>query len=107
MSLEKRVSLTLDKFLLFIPEKHRGSINMKGQLSAEMLILIVVILAIVAIAASQLLKTTETTAGKVDAQSERLLEKTDKALKEKSGGVCASDEDCLSKRCDLNTYRCD
>jgi archaellum component FlaG (FlaF/FlaG flagellin family) len=39
---------------------------MRGQLSAEMLILIVVVLAIVAIAASQLLNTAKQTAGNIN-----------------------------------------
>lgn len=79
---------------------------MKGQLSAEMLILIVVVIAVVAIAASQLMKTTENTGNKMDQEAGKLFDKTDNALKEKEGGICASDEDCISGICDLTSYRC-
>lgn len=77
---------------------------MKGQLSAEMLILIVVVLAIVAIAASQLMKTSEKTAGKIDQTAGELFNKTDAALKGKAGEVCAVSNDCISDSC--VDYRC-
>ncbi|MDO8553455.1 MAG: hypothetical protein Q7S22_01505 [Candidatus Micrarchaeota archaeon] len=71
-----------------------------------MLILIVVVIAVVAIAASQLMKTAENTAGRVDVQSDKLLNKTEMALKGKEGSICAVNDDCLSDNCNSN-YRCE
>ncbi len=79
---------------------------MRGQLSAEMLILIVVVIAVIAIAASQLMKTADNTAGRIDAQSDKLLNKTEMALKGKPGSICAAADDCLSDICNSD-YRCE
>jgi uncharacterized protein (UPF0333 family) len=72
---------------------------MKGQMSAEMLILIVVVLALVAIAATQLLNTAEKSSEKIESQGQAILDKTDAAVKVKSGGFCVKDEECLSGKC--------
>lgn len=69
---------------------------MKGQLSAEMLILIAVILAVVAIAAMQIMGTARDTSGNIANQTERLNEMTSEAVKSPAGGYCFSDEDCQS-----------
>lgn len=72
---------------------------MKGQMSAEMLILIVVVLALVAIVATQLLNTAEKSSQKIESQSQAIMEKTDAAVKVKSGGFCVKDEECLGGKC--------
>ncbi|MEM4166453.1 MAG: hypothetical protein QW153_01360 [Candidatus Bilamarchaeaceae archaeon] len=58
---------------------------MKGQLSAEMLILIVVIIAIVAIAATQLLNQAKSAAQQINSTSTSIMEKAK---------ICDTDSDC-------------
>ncbi len=72
---------------------------MKGQLSAEMLILIVVVLAIVALVANQMLSTAEKGADKIDEQSDDLFSKTDEFTKADEGEFCVENDDCLSDSC--------
>ncbi len=67
---------------------------MKGQLSAEMLVLIVVVFSIVAIAAIQLVGTAKQTGADIQNQSHRLGNMTSEAIKSSEGGYCISDEDC-------------
>ena len=67
---------------------------MKGQLSAEMLLLITVILAIVAIAATQLIGTAKDTSGNIQKESERLNERVTESIKSQAGGYCFDDSDC-------------
>ncbi len=69
---------------------------MKGQLSAEMLIMIVVILAIVGIAASQLLGTAKETGASIDNQTERINRLAAESMKSDAGEACVDDSDCLS-----------
>ncbi len=78
---------------------------MKGQLSAEMLVLIVVVLAVVAIAAVQLVGTAKETSGNIDKQSEKLNEMTAEAIKSPEGGYCFDDGDCQDGF-SCNRYRC-
>ncbi|MFA5077039.1 MAG: class III signal peptide-containing protein [Candidatus Micrarchaeia archaeon] len=49
---------------------------MKGQLSAEMIILLAVVLAVVAIVAIQLTNTAQNASGAVENQSNKILERT-------------------------------
>jgi len=79
---------------------------MKAQLSAEMLILIVVIIAVIALAASQLFKTTEKTGETIEKQSNVVLERSEGAVKAKSGEFCTEDRHCLSNNCDEVNYQC-
>ena len=67
---------------------------MKGQLSAEMLVLIVVVLAIVAIASMQLVGTAKETSTNIGKQTEKLNEISQQAIKSEDGGFCFSEEDC-------------
>lgn len=78
---------------------------MKGQLSAEMLILIVVILAVAAIVANQLITGAKNTSDTVDSQSQAVLDKTTEAMKGKSGDFCTKDEQCLDG-CDTTAHKC-
>lgn len=72
---------------------------MKGQLSAEMLILIVVVLAIVALVANQLMSTAEEGTEQIDEQTENIMHSSDEFSKAKEGQFCVEDEDCLSESC--------
>ncbi|HIH22988.1 TPA: class III signal peptide-containing protein [Candidatus Micrarchaeota archaeon] len=78
----------------------------KGQLSAEMLILIAVILAIVAIVATQLIGTAQKTSEKIEVQSAAILEKTEQAVKGKGGDFCVDDIDCQSNSCNTQEKSC-
>lgn len=67
---------------------------MKGQLSAEMLILITVVLAVVAIAAMQMIGTAEKTSATLGNQTDMLSERTLEAMKSPENGVCMEEGDC-------------
>lgn len=79
---------------------------MKGQLSAEMLLLIVVLLAVVAIVAAQVMGSAQEAGSKIDEKSEGLYEQIDTGSKAGAGGFCTEDEDCLSEDCDTEEYAC-
>ncbi|MEM2909045.1 MAG: class III signal peptide-containing protein [Candidatus Bilamarchaeaceae archaeon] len=74
---------------------------MKGQLSAEMLILITVVLAIVAIAATQLMSTAKETATNINSTTQTLAQKTQ---------LCNVDSDCTCSsgipKCNLGVCTC-
>lgn len=81
----------------------------KGQLSAEMLILLAVILALVLLVASQLLKTANTASEKVEKSSQSVFDKSDAAIeaaKGNSGDYCATNDDCKSGFCSTTDGRC-
>ncbi|VVC02363.1 Uncharacterised protein [uncultured archaeon] len=60
----------------------------RGQLSAEMLILLVLVLALLAIVFTQFIKIGENAGGAVEAKSGQLVNASS------YGNVCSSDEDC-------------
>jgi len=70
--------------------------NMKGQLSAEMLLLIVVILAIVAIVATQLIGSAKSTSKTIHNQTNTIVQKANNAILGQNGDVCVNDADCAS-----------
>jgi len=72
---------------------------MRGQLSAEMLILIAVILAVVALVGYQLMSTAHNSANQVQSQADKILSSSKQYSLVKEGGFCVSDEDCLSNSC--------
>ena len=76
---------------------------MKGQLSAEMLILIAVVLAIVAIVAFQMLNTAEKGSEKIESQTDSILNSLDDSSKNSEGESCEDDSDCLSDNCSYGT----
>jgi hypothetical protein len=78
---------------------------MRGQLSAEMLILIVVVMAIVAIASTQLIGAAKETSGSIGKQTERLNDLASEAVKSPEGGFCVEDEDC-ERGLGCEGYRC-
>ncbi|MEW6722238.1 MAG: hypothetical protein AB1324_03175 [Candidatus Micrarchaeota archaeon] len=68
---------------------------MRGQMSAEMLILIVVVLAIVSIAAGQLIGTAKDTSEGIKNQTKDLNELTAQAMKGQEGDFCIDPDDCM------------
>jgi len=72
---------------------------MKGQLSAEMLILIAVVIAVVAIAATRLISTAKTSSEQVANQSDTMLKTSEQAMKSASGEYCAIPDNCESGNC--------
>lgn len=78
---------------------------MKGQLSAEMLVLIVVVLAVIAIASTQMIGTAKETSGNIGEHTERLDRMTSEAVKSPEGGFCVEDEDC-ERGLGCDEYRC-
>ncbi len=70
--------------------------SMKGQLSAEMLLLIVVILAIVAIAATQLISSAKKTSKSIQNGTTSIIQKASNSIKGQAGDVCVNDADCGS-----------
>jgi Sec-independent protein translocase protein TatA len=79
---------------------------MKGQLSAEMLILIVVVLAVVALAATQLMGTAKETGKSIQEQTSRVRNITSEALKGQEGDRCIEDGDCMAGLSCDESYRC-
>ena len=75
---------------------------MRGQLSAEMLIMLVVILAIVTIAATQLIGSAKETGENIGKQTEKLNAMTNDALKSENGDFCIVDDDCAGGSCEEN-----
>ena len=72
---------------------------MKGQLSAEMLILIAVVVAVVAIAATRLISTAKSSSEQVGNQSQEIGAMAEKSMKAKPGEFCVDDGGCLSGSC--------
>ena len=79
---------------------------MKGQLSAEMLILIAVVIAVVAIAATRLISTAEKSSDSIDKQSSTMLNMSENAVKGKPGDFCNDPNQCVNG-CDLVRYECE
>ena len=79
----------------------------KGQLSAEMLVVLVVILGLAVILASTMLKSANKAAASADAKTNAVLEASDSGVaKGVSGDYCAIDDDCASGICDVQTKKC-
>ncbi|MCI0503473.1 hypothetical protein L0Y65_02060 [Candidatus Micrarchaeota archaeon] len=68
---------------------------MKGQLSAEMLVLVVVVMAVIAIAANQLMGTAKETSATIGNQTERINRMASEAIKSPEGGFCIESSDCM------------
>ena len=80
---------------------------MKGQLSAEMLILIAVVLAVVAIVAIQILGSAKETSANVQNQTNKLNKITSESVKSDVGGYCFEDSDCVSDHCNIEVHKCE
>jgi uncharacterized protein (UPF0333 family) len=75
---------------------------MRGQLSLEMLIVIVVVLGLAVLLASTMMKSAEKTADKITQKADTVLTTSDAAGKGTAGDYCASDSGCLSSSCGLD-----
>ncbi|MBD3389590.1 class III signal peptide-containing protein [Candidatus Micrarchaeota archaeon] len=75
---------------------------MKGQVSAEMLILLAVVVAIVAIAAAYMMDLGEKSGQSVQESGQAVLHKAEATAKGKEGDPCIVDSDCISDSCDEN-----
>ena len=79
----------------------------RGQLSAEMLIVLVVILGLAVILASTMLKSASKAAAGADAKTDEVLKASDSGVAKGVGGdYCTSDSDCTSGSCDTFTKKC-
>ncbi|MFA6328015.1 MAG: hypothetical protein WCY41_01070 [Candidatus Micrarchaeia archaeon] len=79
----------------------------KGQLSAEMLVVLVVILGLAVILASTMMNSAKKAANSADQKTNAVLEASDSGVaKGVSGDYCAADSDCASSTCDTYTKKC-
>ena len=79
----------------------------KGQLSAEMLVVLVVILGLAVILASTLMKSANKAANAADQKTNAVLEASNSGVVKGMGGdYCAADSDCTSNSCDTYTKKC-
>jgi len=84
-----------------------GWMGVKGQLSAEMLVVLVVILGLAVILASTMMKSAGKAANAADQKTNAVLEASDGgAVKGASGDYCTSSVDCESGSCDSYTKKC-
>jgi hypothetical protein len=81
-----------------------SGIVMKGQLSAEMLIMVVVVLAVVAIAATQLTGAAKDAGQGISNQSKRISEMATEGMMGEEGEYCIGDDDCRNGECE--SHRC-
>jgi len=79
---------------------------MKAQLSAEMLIVLVVILGVAVLVASVMLKSANKAAEKVEQKTDAVLNSADASSKGASGAYCVADADCQTGRCDAYSKKC-
>jgi type II secretory pathway pseudopilin PulG len=79
----------------------------RGQLSAEMLVVLVVILGLAVILASTMMKSAGKAAAAADQKTNAVLQEADSGLaKGASGDYCASNVDCESGTCDSYVKKC-
>ena len=83
-------------------------IYMRGQVSAEMLILLAVVIAIVALAATYLMDLGKSAGESVSEQSTIVLHQSQASVLGEIGDPCMDDGDCKSDDCDApgGTYTC-
>ncbi|MCX8197428.1 MAG: hypothetical protein N3G80_03895 [Candidatus Micrarchaeota archaeon] len=79
---------------------------MKAQLSAEMLIILVIILGIAVLVATTMLRSANKAAATVEQKADKIMNMSDSAAKGQKGAFCVSDEDCESGFCDPSAKRC-
>jgi len=80
---------------------------MKAQLSAEMLIVLVVILGVAVLVASVMLRSANKAAEKVEQKTDAVLNSADAtAMKGASGAYCVAYADCQTGRCDAYSKKC-
>ena len=77
----------------------------KGQLSAEMLVVMVVILGLAVLLASTMMGSAKKVADKIEQKTDSLLEASDSG-KSAPGYSCTEDSQCQSGSCDSYTGKC-
>jgi hypothetical protein len=78
-------------------------VGMKGQLSAEMLVVLVLVLGLAVILASVMFKSADKAAGKIEDKTNSVLGASDKKA---LGEGCDYDSDCISGNCDFTEKKC-
>lgn len=79
----------------------------KGQLSAEMLVVLVIILGLAVILASTMMKSASQAAGKIEEKTSTILEASEPSeFVGKAGDYCTKNEDCQSRSCDVYAKKC-
>ena len=82
--------------------------RVRGQLSAEMLIVLVVILGLAVILASVMLKSANKAASAVEEKTNSVIAASNaSSVKVASGGYCTADSDCESNSCGAYSNKCD
>ncbi|MCX8174680.1 MAG: hypothetical protein N3E51_00540 [Candidatus Micrarchaeota archaeon] len=79
---------------------------MKGQLSAEMLILLVIVLGLAIIVASTMMQSASKASEKIEQKTQAVIEKAEGGAKGSAGSPCYSNEDCSSGSCDAYLRTC-
>ena len=79
---------------------------MKGQLSAEMLILLVILLGVAVIVASTMMQSANKASQKIEQKTDTILTKADQGAAGAAGDQCASNADCASGSCDTYLRTC-
>ena len=80
---------------------------MRGQLSAEMLIVLVVILGLAVILASVMLKSANKAADSVAEKTDAVIDASNAgSVKSSAGGYCTVDYDCESDSCNVYSNKC-
>ncbi|MCX8197702.1 MAG: type II secretion system GspH family protein [Candidatus Micrarchaeota archaeon] len=81
---------------------------MRGQLSVEMLVILVIILGISALVASVLLRSANKAAEKAEQKADYILNASEEsyARAKKAGEFCSYDSECASGNCNPVSSRC-
>ena len=80
----------------------------KGQLSVEMMVLLVIILGLAVIVANAMLKSAGKASEKVEQKTDSILAASDQGVpKGADGGYCTADGDCGSGFCNQFTSKCE
>jgi Tfp pilus assembly protein PilV len=79
---------------------------MKAQLSAEMLILLVILLGVAVILASTMMQSAGKASQKIEQKTDAILAKADAGSGGAAGDPCASGADCASGSCDSYLRTC-
>ena len=78
---------------------------MRGQLSVEMMIVLVVILGLAVLVASTMISSANKASQKIEAKTDTVLNSSDLA-KGGPGAYCTADADCSSGNCNTYTSKC-
>jgi uncharacterized protein (UPF0333 family) len=88
------------------PKSVQGVVLVRGQLSVEMLLLLVVILGLAILVASTMMKSAAKASEKVEQKTDTVLGAGDTGAKGAAGDYCVSNADCSSSSCDTYSRKC-